>query len=388
MNKPNRKTVSAKQLTVDESVNVREHNRYKLPIMQEQICVAGRIIEPLVLEQHPEKGLLVLKGNRRTLAAKGMVEDPTIITAILVAMAEQETDARKAEEMKRNVAAKQAEILENLGKIEALVYSDLTNDERDSIIMDHGTVLTLCRTEVAKCVARMAKSGKSEMEIIRTLYSALAGYTGNAKKLAEVEAIKDQRAKEKALSTWLHGTVGNQILAALGMGPYIWEQFILTRRSEDRLLEDGEKVEMWCSSKRITELSAAKSEDKKGKGWDPERGGEKFNALITQYRAEDAGTITREEKKRPTVADLQKKADIFRTPAVRKALLFAAGETGEAISGLMEEDDRGYRDRVVLETLAEFWDRLPDGPAKDLATHVLNDSPNKVRDYLTETAKK
>jgi len=388
VNKPNRKTVSAKQLTVDESVNVREHNRYKLPIMQEQICVAGRIIEPLVLEQHPEKGLLVLKGNRRTLAAKGMVEDPTIITAILVAMAEQETDARKAEEMKRNVAAKQAEILENLGKIEALVYSDLTNDERDSIIMDHGTVLTLCRTEVAKCVARMAKSGKSEMEIIRTLYSALAGYTGNAKKLAEVEAIKDQRAKEKALSTWLHGTVGNQILAALGMGPYIWEQFILTRRSEDRLLEDGEKVEMWCSSKRITELSAAKSEDKKGKGWDPERGGEKFNALITQYRAEDAGTITREEKKRPTVADLQKKADIFRTPAVRKALLFAAGETGEAISGLMEEDDRGYRDRVVLETLAEFWDRLPDGPAKDLATHVLNDSPNKVRDYLTETAKK
>lgn len=353
-----KKVVSIDKLTFDYAVNIRQTNNYDLPHMKEQIVSMGRIIKPLAVREmevdlngKKEKQLLVLQGNRRGRAGLELWNDPSI----------------------------SVELKEALSKVDIIVYTDLTPSEEISLIIDHGSEKPISRTETVVAIWRLDKQFKSEAEIISTMYFALAKYSGNEKKLRDVPT--EPRAKEKFLKSWLHGTVGNYVLASAKMGDFIREQFILTHRSEDKLLNEGEKVELRCSRDRITQLSQAitadKDVNKDGKGWNVDTGGEKFNALVQKFKDEDAGLAEAEAKvSRPSVKLLKEKADVYKSPAIRTALLVAAGElAAEGGKQLLDLDDRLTLLQMKLEVLQKNEGSVKDEGVKKLVHAILNGGP-------------
>lgn len=358
MNKATKKTVELSELFVDLSLNNREVDNYDLPSMKEQIVAIGRIVVPLIVKRdETKKKYVVLRGNRRTLAAQELVADP----------------------------ASSQELVANLKKIEVMVYEDLTPAEELAMVFDHGSEKPICRTEVVKSVWRLSKSFMSEGEIIKMLYFALAKYSGNEKKLNEVPV--EMKAREKFLKSWLHGTVGNFILSAAGMGDYVQQQFILTHRKEDKLITKEEEtlLTMKTSRDRITQLSAAitadNAKDKGGKGWTPPQftsdgsltgGGENFNALIAKFKEEDATGIT-VKSSRPSVKELTEKANVYKSVAVKTALAIAAGEDVAANGKkLLEYDDALHTLTMKCEILMKFATAIKDPAVSELVKCILN----------------
>lgn len=375
--KPSKRTVKITDLMSELDVNVREANNYDLPVMQEQIVIVGKILKPIIVEETSAGVLLVLSGNRRTRAGQELVADPQRIANILTMFADSEKDIARATEIRNNLVQMVADVKDALGKVDIYVYKDLSVQQRLELIMDHGSEKPISRTELVKCIWRMDASFMSEAEIIRVTYFSLAQYTGNTRKLGEVPT--EDKARTKYLTSWFHGTVGQYILDAAKLGAYVADQFILTHRAEDGLLKDGEKVEMRVSRDRVKELRAMKNEEKES--WSVEKGSEKFNALIEKYKAEDAGEIDKVTKKRPTVKELMDKADVFKSAPIRKALMIAAGETGDKVGGLLDDDARVYRNEQVVTLLARHLDKLPD-EIGHFARKLCYDTPKEFEDFL------
>jgi hypothetical protein len=330
MAKTTSKITSVDTLMVDLKTNVRLHNNYNVPGMKQSILDLGRITDPIHARLCDS---VVLRGNHRALAGQELLADPNT----------------------------PQEVAAGLKKIQ-VVYHDVTpgSAEELEIICDHGRQKGLCKTEVLQTVWRMDKQFLSEGQIGQLFYSALAIYTGNAKKAMEAQAMTNLRERGEYLKKWLHGTLGNYMLAAAKMGEYVREQMIKTHLSDDRLLPAGDKVELRCSRDRISALSAAKTKDSPkegGEGWTVENGGINFNALLEKFRAEDRGEDSGEEKvKRPSVKELTARADVFKSKAIRSALLVAAGDKGQGRE-LVEMDDQLHRTSMVFETIAK---RLPE----------------------------
>ena len=207
----------------------------------------------------------------------------------------------------------------------------------------------------------------------------MAVNTNNTKKAVEAQGISNLKDRSDYLRKWLHGTVGNYFLAVAKMGEYLRDQMVKTHLADDRLLPAGEKVELRMSRDRVTQLSAAKTKDQPangGKGWDVNGGGEHFNALIEKFKSEDRGEENGdgEKKKRPTVKELTDRADVFKSPAIRNALLVATGYQ-EAGRALVDLDDRMHRLIMVLETLAKRKDEISDPKVKALVAAIIGDCP-------------
>lgn len=306
--KPTKSTKSIKNLTVDLDLNVRTKDNYDLPQMKGEILQHGRILKPIIINGDTNK---VLQGNRRALAGQELYDDPKC----------------------------PVEVKEALSKVDVIVYSGLTPEQEMAIIVDHNEK-PLGREELVRAIWRLSKQFYSEAQIILMLYYSLAKFTGNEKKINTLP--KEEPARTNALKKWLHGTVGNYILAAGGMGDYIRNQFLMTMRSEDGRLAEGEKIEIKLSREAVNALTTAKNEDVREGGWDPEKGGVKFNELIEKMKAELNGEAEAKVK-RPSVKDLKEKVSAFRTGAIRKILLIAAGETGAEVQGVAEDDERLHR---------------------------------------------
>ncbi len=351
MNTPTKKTISIKSLRFDYSVNIRDVNNYDITTMAEQIKTAGRVIKPLIVRGEDN---MVLQGNRRGRAVLWLLEQP-------------DTDA---------------ELKEQISKLDCIVYTGLNEKETLSLIIDHGSEKPISRSEVVTAVWRLDLQFFTESQIIGLLYFALAKYSGNERKLAEVPA-KPGKERDLFLKKWLHGTVGNYILAAAKMGNYVREQFLLTHKAEDKLLAPERKegdvtipaevVEMRCNRDRITQLSAAKSADQKDKGWTVDAGGEAFNSLIEKFKAQDKGEASEEKEKRPSVKELREKADQFSSPAIRNALLVAAGDQ-DAGRSLVEFDDRLKRLTMVMDTLRNNVAAVTDVNVKGLLEAIISDT--------------
>lgn len=351
MNTPTKKTVSIKSLNADYALNIRDVSNYDITTMMEQIRSAGRIIKPLVIRGEDN---MILQGNRRYRAAMALL----------------------------NAADTPDELKETLSKLDCIVYTGLSEQDTLSLIIDHGSEKPISRSEVVNAVWRLDRQFFNEGQIINLLYYALAKYSGNERKLTEVPT-KPGKERDTFLKKWLHGTVGNYILAAAKMGEYVRAQFMLTHKSEDKLLKaehkvgdvtfPAEVVEMRCSRDRITQLSAAKSADQKDKGWTPEDGGIAFNALIEKFKALDNGSLSDEKQPRPTVKELEEKADQFKNPAIRNALLVAAGNQ-EAGRSLVDLDDRLTRLQMVMDTLRNGVDAIVDENVKAFVEAIISDT--------------
>lgn len=339
MAKQTMKTMKVTDLKVDFNTNVRLPNNYDIGTMKDQIVQAGRIQKPIVI--NGDTGV-VLQGNRRTLAGQELYND----------------------------SACPSDLKEALAKVQVIVYSGLTPQEEVTLIMDHGGERPICRTEVVLSVWRLDMQFYGEAEICVWMLNALASYTGNLKKLNQLPT--EPSARTKAIKTWLHGTVGNYILAASKMGNFVKEQFILHHKSEDKLLQEGEKVTMWCSRDRISALNTAKGEDVRDGNWDSEKGGPKFNALIEQYVKEDAGTTEKNRGPRAmSQKDLNEKADQFKSPMLKSAFKVAAGDP-DAGRQLVDLDNAMYRLQLVTEALAKEFETIKDPHMKNFVTVLLN----------------
>jgi hypothetical protein len=332
ISKPVKKTVNIMDLVRRSELNVRLLNNYDIASMKAQIIDAGRILKAIICEL-VDGEYVVLSGFRRTWAGQELYADGSI----------------------------SADLKEALGKVDIIVYSNLTEKERLQLILDHGSEKPICRTETVAAVWRLVAQMYPEKDVIRQLYFALARYTGNERKLRELPSENDPRAREKALHKWLHGTVGNYIMAAMGMGQYVRDQFILTHKAEDGLLDAtvGEKVEMRCSRQRIQELSQAKStDDKTDAGWSFASGGKSFNELIERFKAEDAGGPTVEKITRLTAKQLEQMADNYQSDLAKSLCKRAAGQEAE---GLADLDAEAFRVQAIIKVLLDVTDHIPKG---------------------------
>lgn len=354
-NKPQRKTLSASQLTVDFDLNIRDRANYDLGTMCDQIRSAGRVIKPILVEEIGDK-FIVLSGNRRTLASQKLLEDTAL----------------------------PADLKDALQKMDVLVYKGLSDNERLALVIDHGSEKAISRTELVLAVWRLAKAFYSEIDIIKLLYFALAQYTGQAaKKLPEIAKISDEKARTDSLRKWLHGTVGNYMLAAAKMGEYVRTQFILTHKSQDNMLAEGEKVEVNISRERVTLLSKARTTDEANAGWTVENGGEQFNEMLAKFKAEDAGESERVSSKRPSAKELKDRVDVFRSQPMKRVLLLAAEGPSEATKGLPEDDERLYRDEQVLATVLRNLDKVPKGTPLDAFIGLyLHGTPAQIETFF------
>lgn len=332
------KTMKITDLKVDFNTNVRLPNNYDIGTMKDQIVQAGRIQKPIVI--NGDTGI-VLQGNRRTLAGQELFNDP----------------------------ACPSDLKATLEKVQVIVYTGLTPQEEVGLIMDHGGERPICRTEVVLSVWRLDMQFYGEAEICVWMLNALASYTGNMKKLNQLPT--EATARNKAIKTWLHGTVGNYILASSKMGDFVKEQFILHHKSEDKLLQDGEKVTMWCSRDRISALNTAKNDDMKDGTWDSEKGGPKFNALIEEYVKQDAGEKKPTGPRAMSQKDMNEKADQFKSPAIKSAFKVAAGDP-DAGRTLVDIDNAMYRYGLVMETLAKEYNEVTNPHMQNFLSVLLN----------------
>lgn len=351
MNKPTKKTMSIMDIVVDFDLNIRKPNNYDIASMVEQIRVANRILTPIFIRGEDNKAL---RGNRRTLAGQQIFMDKT----------------------------SSQELIDSLKKVDVLVYTGLTPGEELALILDQGGEKPIARSEILSAVWRMSKNFFSETEIILQMYFVLARYTGREKKLLEVNAITRDADRKKALHDWFHGSVGNYMLKALTMGDFVVDQMMLTHLAEDGLLLPDQRVTAKMSRDRIGELSKAKTYDEKeGQGWVYETGGETFNAKLEQYKAQDAGTETKEKKSRPSVKELTDKASIFKSPLIRKAFLLAAGVDSKDTQNLTDDDALWVNDDRKKQAIVKAMPNLPE-PYATFAASFLHNSPAKFAEYL------
>lgn len=352
MKKATKKSVSINNLVSKLDVNLREENNYDIPQMKEQIVTVGRILKPLSVEEMPDKKgyYLILQGNRRTLAAQELHSDP----------------------------ACPSDLKEALDKIDVMVYEDLTPIEREMMIADHGGEKPLSRSEIVKTVWRLDKMFMDESMIASILYFELADFTGNRAKLQDVPT--EPKARAKYVKQWFHGTLGNFMLAASRMGEFVREQFMLTHRSQDKLLKEGESVTMKCDRVRINALSTAITADRTGKGWtdltilpsgDKYGGGEKFNEMIDKFIAEDKNG-KEDGPKRLTVKDLKDRVGLYKSVAIKTALTLAAGEeVGENGKKLLELDNDHWALQLKCEVLHKHLNTIKDPQVYALVESLL-----------------
>lgn len=355
--KNTRKAIRLTDLISSDQVNGRRPDNYDLEALRPAIEIKGKIVNPPVVE--PQRGtdgaetgkFVILQGNRRVRTA-----------GLILASNKPVVDGVDLDAVKKA-----------LEKVECLVYSDLTDTERETLIFDHGETKPLNREETVMAVWRLFKQFRTEKEIGQLLYHQLARYTGNEKKLNSLPV--EPAAREKELVAWFRGTLGGYMLAAAQMGEYVRDQFILTARSEDGKLEPGVKVEMRCSRARITGLSQAKTADTKAGGWTQENGGEAFNALIQKFKDEDAGIAEAGPKdKRPSVKELNERMNLFKSAPIRAAFGVAAGDK-TAGNNLLTLDDMLHRQTLVGEVIVKALPSVKDEMMKAFLSALISDGP-------------
>lgn len=350
--KSTRRTVSIDKLTVNFKLNWREHDNYDVPGMKAEILEMGRILTPLIVMEDEDGTLTVLRGNRRTLAGQELFHDP-----------------------KTSVEVKEA-----LSKVEILVYKkkDLTPEQIDDIIIAD-TQKSLNRTELLLAVWRLYYGMMPEKAIAIKLLYPLAKYSGNEKKLVEIDAIKDVRQRETAISKWFRGTLAGYMLALTKFPDYVKEQAVKFHRWQDGRLKEGDSVEVKVTRDRVVQLSAAKNLDEKNEQWDFEKGGPEFNKLWELYKKQDAGEADKVTVNRLSVKEIQGRAGSFKSEAIRKALL---STVGEAAPDLLEMDSLITELTAKNRILAECVDAIKDEKIKEVASNVFRMKPKELREWL------
>lgn len=353
------KTMKASDLVLDLTANDRFHgslevlpgvkvDTYALPILRSAIVQAGQINVPLVIDGATNT---VLQGNRRALIAQEIVKNPDAYPPELVA---------------------------NMNRIPVVVYDDLSPGERMRLIHDKGDRKGLGRAELLRAVWTLYEQNYSEAEIAVLQVYNIAKYTGNEKKLNTLPT--DTAAREKAIKRWLHGTVGNYMLAGYDCGPRVRKCMLLTDLKADNLLpKDAEgnitvKPEWDLKRNHITDLVTARTEDANAGEWNSTTfSGPRFNAKLESYvnppanPANGAGS-SGEETTPKTLTELRAFDSKCQSAVAKETLKIAAGEKSMAFPDL---DRAAARWEQVANLLRRYSTEFTDPMITGFVAQIL-----------------
>lgn len=350
--KPVRKELKISDLNVTD-LNIRfrvgqdihgitsEVDTYNLKSMKMEILEAGCIHTAIDVWEMDDGKLVVLAGNRRTLAAQELLKDGSTPQNVLMA----------------------------LQKVPCNVYKGLTIEQANQLVNDQ-RALRFKRSEWVNYVWRLVGSGWTFAQIALEHYNQFASYTGNFKKLSEIESLPTHEERKKAILSWMKGGMDQGIIRAFNLGARVRKAFLLgemevdgiIKRSEKKEEQVGEVAEFGLSQGRLDELQKAKTEDATAGGWNPLTGGEKFNAVIEKFIKEDT-TGTKEVKLvRMTTKALDEKITNSASRAAKAALRLAKGEIVAEYSDL---DLEAGRMELILGVIQK---ELPNIKNKDIAT--------------------
>lgn len=354
------KKVDASTLIVDRNVNFRVD--YDVPSMMEDIRQAGRVLEPIWVRKEDN---VVLKGNRRVTAVHELLRDKTL----------------------------PSDLKEAISQLEVLYYEGLSDRELTEIVLDHGSQKPLSRAETILAIWRLQKQMYTEREIITLMYHQLSRFTGQTRKAYEAQSMPSGQGREEFLRKWLHGTVGNYLMAAGQMGDRVKDQLILSETSLDRALtkEETEKVEFKVTRDRVNKLGTAKKEDKESpEGWNNLDGGKNFNALIEKFKAEDAGTET-PRAARPTPKQMADSADQFKS-RLSVAYRHCAGTISDSEKNQIDAlDTELFRQERIAAIARNNLDRIETEEIRELVRFFVSGTEAEFEQYIkrfvkTETA--
>lgn len=307
------------KLKVDLNLNIRfkkgqttfgvtvDADTYDLPTMKLQIIDGGGIQEPIVVSEQADGSLIVLRGNRRTLAGLELDSDP----------------------------ATPANVKEALQSVPVQVYKHLTRDQEMELVEDQGQKPFL-RSETVQHVWRLQARNWGFERIAMQLVEVFGKFSGNHRKMAEIRAIpaEDVNGRRTAVKKWLRGTLDEYIMPAYKLGPRVMKACLLSEMALDGVLPTTAEKPEWITTKdpqkRMAALEKAKKAD--GSNFNPHTGGPEFNKVIVGFRAIDYPDPTKinpdanTTKKRLSVAELKTRQENSRSTVAKMAFSIAQGE--------------------------------------------------------------
>lgn len=294
-----------------------------------------------------------------------------------------------------------ASVVDNVRKFPVVIWEGLTWQEAELFVLDHGGEQGLAPSEIVEAVYRLSGMGFGELEIAKQMYNLLAKLTKAGRdKIRKAESIKDPKEREKAIRDAVHPYLGNYLLRAEKIGPWVRDQVLLLHQFADGAPPEGAVILATINTSAMNALSAAKTADEKREpkptwngpvtnvyiddkdGVKIEGGGEEVNRvlerLITERRG---GKVEGEEAVKPLSAKAMKdKMDSFRSAIFKGGLRLAAGEKSADFTRL---DDEAYKVEKLFEFLAEVEGQflLPEVDAAFKAIREEKDI-NKVKEAL------
>lgn len=341
MSKCIRKSLSIDSLISSDAVNIRAVYNYDLPSIIEQIIAMGGITDPLSVEALADGMFMILRGNRRYRAGCVLRADPVTDPALV----------------------------KSLAKFDCFVYTDLSEDERQALIHDHGGTKPLVREDTVRAVWGLYAKTWSEKRIISQMYHTLARYAGSEDKLPQIEKLPIGPARDVALVEWLHATMGSYLLKIPTLGDYCQEQFLAWEKFKDG---HDSKFEVKLTRPRVAALLKAKKED--GDSWHFTTGGPAFNKALAEMKTADASP--KKPASRPSTATLLEKvkSGTFRSPLAQAAIRVSVGEDNAA-SDLLRLDAMMVRVDTALGMIRRNIGIVADDTIRAFFTTLLGDSP-------------
>lgn len=349
-------TMSADEIAIDYSLNDRfsstenviegldlKVDTYSIGELLDQVVEAGAIHTPLVIDGKTKQ---VLQGFRRATVAQRILANQ----------------------------AYSAELRNAMKRLPVNIYSDLTDNERSSLIHDKGVSKGVGRAELIRSSWRMIKQGFSEKEISNHLRHEIARYTGNSSKLNTLP--DDVQAREKMVQKWFHGTVGQFFIASFLLGPRVQNAVILSALTEDNLIPKDDngvptmKPEFVAKRGRILELTAAAKQDKEANLWNSTKfTGPAFEAKIAEYITEDTTGVSA-----PKVTAMSKaKLEEFVNTSCKSAISRA---TANRVYGPVPEfpdlDTQAARWEAVQPILERYVENIANDEVREVVARILH----------------
>lgn len=384
MKEPTTIRLPLQEVKVDYSINGRDDphsvdSSYNIPALKAQVMDAKRIITAPGIEKMRDGTYRVLDGFRRMTVANMLFIDP-----------ETPNDVR-----------------DNLREMDFRVYEDLSDDERNQILFNHGTQSPLTRVETIKQIWRSYAAGMSYNLIYQRLFSVLLSLSSKKeqeKLKGDLESLTTDKEKNARLTKFFKGKIGDYFLDGYLLGERVQKSIIETEAG--RMPKGGKEMDgvqlFKTSQPRIVALSAAKRRDtskdgkdgkgnqiekwdaeKDGKGWNPKDGGIRFNERIEAFIVEDKGGGNGDAEKVLTKDELTQRRDNALSKATKLAFTLAKGEPLPEGSDLLAIDANANALEDIqaviltnLETLRQHHSELypvfaalavPDGSGKKFA---------------------
>lgn len=345
-------------------------------VIREQGGVPGRlVVEEFTAPDGPlgetikagEVYNVVLAGNRRLTAVQEMLADPTT----------------------------PAGLVESLQKLPCNVYKNLDDQQRRELVNDQRSQ-RYQRAELVAYCWRLQLGGLSYADIAMFVWPQMVGYTGQGQKmLPKIEACKTLDERKKVITTWLKGSLDTIILNCGKMGPRVQRALILSDMLIDGIApeigkdSDGNPIyetpEFKPSQGRCLELARAKKADEASPaGWDPEKGGNEFNATIAKFIREDKGVDElgnpiQGPPQRASVEQLTNQKGMTQSRAAKAALEIASGKP---VLQFADFDAEARRLELLTDVAVKYKDGVKDKKVKEFLTIFLTGDAAQLENFL------